>query len=225
VRYVKPGSKLRVGVVEVVRDKGLLTIKDPYSRLEYLVSDDLEVSLLPVPPIHVPLKLSKYLYIKIRNPVIVGKDLDLWVKVPYELAVVVNKELVGVVTPFKVKHILHGNVVDGLVCRYYESKAYSGEPGDVGIEALAKVRVVTNGKPVVLKYVIVPAENLIFYEVRGRYYYEVLRSRRTPVGFFADLTRLPPVEEGVEVARPNPLSSMHVFRGYLTTVRWASWAP
>jgi len=138
---VKRGDSLRYGDVEVSYDSsGRVEACDRYGCLRFHVVGGKEVVLKPVPPLRRPRPLSNCLYLEFPEPLLVGGGVELLVSAPFELEVSVGGVVAGYLSPRPVKHTLVGDVVDGVVCRYYRSRVIDGVEGLEDGEGVVKVR-------------------------------------------------------------------------------------
>ena len=137
------GERIRVGLasIEVTRD-GFLEAKDPYGEVKLKLLRESRVRLRPVPPLNRPKLLTDNVYLEFQEPVVLPpRSAELWMRAPYELSIELEGERVAILSPHKVKYVLLGDVIDGVVCRYYKtSAADSPEALNVeGGEALVRI--------------------------------------------------------------------------------------
>lgn len=194
----------KIGKAEVIKKGDELKLRDSYTEDTYIVEKDSTIELVPVPPLHVPTKITKYLYLKLRKPLVISKEREFWIKVPYELAVLVNSTLIKILSPFIVKHILHGDIVDGIICRYYETEVLENML-DNGIEALTKITFSKVASAGIYDYIIIPVENAYIYESNGKYYFSTVKVEKTSTGIYGHLTKKPPISN-VKLVKKIPLA-------------------
>jgi len=192
--------EIRVGAAEIIKRGTELRIRDPYKDVVYRVEEDSSIDLVPVSPLHVPTKITNCLYLKLIRPLVISRGGEFWVKAPYELAVTVDGTAVDVVTPFKVKYALHGDVVDGVICRYFETDVFDKMP-DEGPEALMKVVFEKTPSTTLYSYVVVPIEGAEIFEYEGKYFFETVKVRKETAGIFGYLTKSPPIEGAWRIQR------------------------
>jgi hypothetical protein len=196
---VTEGSRLVIGEAVIERSNGKLVLSDRYSKSTYLVGKDAEVKLVPAPPFNVPQRVSDYLMMVFKTPLVVTDKMTLWVEGPYEIAVVVEGSIVKYLSPIKVKHALYGDVVDGLVCRYFETPILN-EP--FGKTTVASSKIILEGE--VTKEVnklVIPIKDLRFFESNGRFYYEVIEAELNEESIDIELTREPPIPNAIPIRK------------------------
>jgi len=192
--------EVRVGAAEIIKQGSELRVRDPYKDVVYRVEKNSTVDLIPVPPLHVPAKITNCLYLKLVRPLVISKGGEFWVKAPYELAVTVDGTVVDVVTPFRVKYALHGDVIDGVICRYFETDVFDEIPSE-GFEALMKVVFEKTPSATLYSYIVVPIEGADIFEYEGRYFFETVKVRKEAAGIFGYPTKSPPVEGAWKIQR------------------------
>jgi len=194
---VDVGSKITVGLATIARDKNFLIISDKYHEERFVVDPNSKVNLKPTVPLNVPSRITGYLMVEFKNPLVVSGEKSYWVNVPYELKVIVNGNTVGYVTPVNVKYILYGDIVDGIICRYFKSEVYSEAKGDSTV-ARAMLKFKIKGSKVIRR-IVLPAENVKFYVKDDIYYYEVLEVTSEGKIITVTLTGNPPIKKATMV--------------------------
>jgi len=167
------GDKVVIGEAEVYRDSSRVYVRDRYRTASYMVSKESTVVLKPTTPSNVPLRVADYLLLRFREPVLVSRDVNFWVKAPYELSLIVDDVVLTYVSPFKVKHTLQGEVVGGVICRYFMTDTYFEYPPK-GVEALVKVVVVAK-QATLLENITLPLSKVRIYVGNGGVYYNVVK--------------------------------------------------
>ena len=156
----------------VLTDEGVLSVSDPYIFKDFYVGKDVKVNVRPVLPRNVPRELSESLYIKFNKSILVEDPLSIWIEAPYELLVEVGGSPVATLSPFKVKYILFGDVVEGEICRYYESNIYYSKP-DLGWKA-AYVKILIRNLDSPLSFLYIPLDKVDIHEEDGELFYDPL---------------------------------------------------
>jgi hypothetical protein len=135
------GDRLVYGDVTVEYGvDGRVEACDSYGCHVFRVSGSERVTLNPVPPLHRPRPLSACLYLALSEPVVARDGVEVSLSAPFELEVRVGSIVVGYLSPTRAKYTLVGDVVDGVICRFYRSKlASSGAELGEG-EGLVNVR-------------------------------------------------------------------------------------
>lgn len=186
--------KVKIGEAEVVRVGDRLKVRDRYSVEEFLIDESEEVKVEPSPPINVPQKIASHLMIELESPILISGELEFWVEAPFEVAVKVRDKTIKYLSPIMVKHALYGDIVDGIICRFFKSKV-SSKP--FKSKEVATCKIVANGEEVrPIRKLVLPVENLKLYSINGRVYYETVKVEVDPEVVRVILTREPPVEAG-----------------------------
>lgn len=186
--------KLEIGEAVIAKVERKLILRDRYSYEEFMVSSDEDVELEPAPPIHVPKKIASHLMLSFEKPIVVRGASEFWVEAPYEVAVKIGGKILKYLSPVKVKHALYGDIVDGIICRFFKS-GVSESPTER--EEVAKCKVIVEGGGVgTIKRLVLPVENLMLYKVGRKVYYEVVKVEVEPEIARVTLTREPPVDIG-----------------------------
>jgi len=199
---VSDGDVVKVGNAEVIRRGKELLVKDLYTDRKFKIDREASIELVPVPPVNTPSKLTNVLYLRFKSPIVSTGGCEYWVRVPYELVVMVDESPIVVINPFKTKFTLHGSIIDGLICRYYESEVYDNlsEAEEGTFEGLIKVVVPGSEVAITYEYTIIDIESLdVFRELRKlRVYYEAVTLSPNPYKPFARALNEPSKRRGVE---------------------------
>ena len=186
-------AEIAIGEARIRRDGEVLALEDPYSSETFVLRADEKVVLAPAPPLHVPQKVATHLLIELERPLIASEPAEFWVEAPYEIAVKVEGETIKYLSPVRVKHSLYGDIVDGVVCRYYRSGVYREPPQRL---ETASCKVTVEGEEArVLRKLVLPVENLRLYVWDGRVYYEEAKVELEPDLIRVVMTRHPPLRE------------------------------
>ncbi len=136
------GQSLRYGLVEAsVSENGLFEACDPYGCIRVQLSgENGSVVLNPVAPVYRPRQISGCLYLEFPAMLAVNPPMEVLAVSPFEFEVVVGGSVVGYLSPRRAKYTLIGDVVDGIVCRYYRSRVIGGESELIDGEAVVRIR-------------------------------------------------------------------------------------
>lgn len=209
------GNNVSVGEAAVKRDSERVYVRDRYQEASYIVDKSASVVLRPIPPLNVPIRITEYLLLQFEEPILVNKNMNLWVRAPYELAVLADKTVLTYLTPFKVKHTLHGEVIGGTICRHFLTNTYFRRPVK-GSEALVKLNIVARSTNLV-SGIVIPLSNVKIYVSNGRVYYNVVRVTVNK-GVKVELLSEPPVH-GAELVDTS-LSEAGRFKTYSSDYSW-----
>jgi hypothetical protein len=200
---LEPGEELAVGQARLERSSnGVLEACDPYGCSRLNVRPSVEVRVLPAPASRRLLQVT-HVYVEFESPIHARDGDVVWFHAPIELEVVVDGIPALRLAPIPVKYTLVGDVVDGIVCRYYKSPArLETPPGEHPPgTALAALRVI--GDPAIL-----PGGGVGVYASRlyrdgeGTLYYSLQRLEVEGVNATLRPTQNPPLEGVREVRRP-----------------------
>jgi len=195
-------GELRVGLARIVKDTGKVLVEDPYVRDEFILVDNVPLSVEPVLPAHVPVRLAECVYLDIGEPIIVSGTASIWVTIPYELRVSVGEKTLRVLSPFRVKHTVVGTPYEGMICRWFESTVVPNPNAWDGIEGLVRV-VVESTTSEVIKGIYARLGMLKLYVREGRVpsvFYGTMRgSVRDNVMYVSNVENQPPVNDLKEV--------------------------
>ena len=166
------GDRVSIGEAEVVRDPDRVYVKDRYQKSSYIVSKESEVVLKPIPPLNVPLRITEYLLLQFEEPILINKNMNFWVRAPYELAVLADDAVLTYLTPFKVKHTLFGEIIGGRICRYFMTSTYFRRPSK-GLEALVKISIRAHST-MLIDNIVIPLNNVRIYVSKDKVYYNIV---------------------------------------------------
>ncbi len=131
------------------------------SSINVSLSPDEKIRLLPLPPKGGSLK-ARCLYLSLQHkPVVISpkKTVTLFLSIPFDLGVFVEKEIVDIIPLCKVKYALYGPSDLGVLCRYIDHRVIGTCKerflGDVKI----KISNATDSKARVSK-IVVPLESI-----------------------------------------------------------------
>ena len=212
---VRVGDRVSIGEAEVVRNSDRVYVKDRYQKSSYIVSKESEVVLKPIPPLNVPLRITEYLLLQFQEPLLISKNMNFWVKAPYELAVLADDTVLTYLTPFKVKHTLHGEIIGGTICRYFLTSTYFRRPMK-GSEALVKVSVIARAT-MLMDGIVIPLSNVRIYVSDERVFYNVVRVTVNK-GIKVELLNEAPVPKATAI--DTSLSNVGKFRSYSELYSW-----
>lgn len=142
---VDANSSIKIGEALIERKGNKLALKDAYTQREFTVFEDAVIEVMPSPPLYVPKKITNCLYLQLNIPIVVRSPVTLRVTAPFELIVLVDKEPLLPLSPFRVKHTVVGSPAEGLLCRWFPSELIT-EPEVETVAAALELKV--NGKGV-----------------------------------------------------------------------------
>ncbi len=171
-----PGQWLQIGDVRIERsENGDVVACDRYGCAEARVPRERPVKAAPIPAIHRLLPATPYIYVEFERRIFIDDGEDYWALAPYEVEVYAGNLALVRLSPVKVKYTLVGDVVDGVLARYYRSvAAYDQEelPDPTGT---AVIRFVVKGSSVLLPGIGFNASVSTFYvDENGIIYYPLL---------------------------------------------------
>ncbi|MCS7144175.1 MAG: DUF432 domain-containing protein [Archaeoglobaceae archaeon] len=118
------------------------------SKVEKILFEDAEVYVNPVEPVNLPKKITNYLYIAFKKPVLISpaSKAEIYLTFPIEIAVILKKE--GIIEDIDIfsflsqKFALYGEPRGGIIGRYWESDVFSKIPDvDPFIEGILKLKI------------------------------------------------------------------------------------
>ena len=135
--------------IHVERDNGsfryVRTIDD--SKAEKVLFKDAEVYVNPVEPVNLPKKITNFLYISFRRPVLLspGAVATFYLTFPIEIGVILAEEDVyediDIFSFVKPKYALYGDPYRGVIGRYWESDVFTKVPDlDPLMEGILELR-------------------------------------------------------------------------------------
>jgi len=212
---VNVGDKVSIEEAEVSRDSERVYVKDRYQEASYIVSRESKVVLNPTPPLNVPLRITDYLLLQFQEPMLISKNVNFWVKAPYELAVLADDTVLTYLTPFKVKHTLHGEIIGGTICRYFLTSTYFRRPSK-GSEALVKISIIARATAL-MDGIVIPLSNVRIYVSSGKVFYNVVRVTVNK-GIKVELLSEAPVPGATAI--DTGLSNSGKYRSYSELYSW-----
>lgn len=203
---IEAGQWIEIGDARIERrENGDLEACDRYGCATARIPKGQPVYAAPIPAIYRVLTATPYIYIDFESSVYIEDGEDYWALAPYEVEVYVGDIAVARLSPVEVKFTLVGDIVDGLLARYYKSiAAYTKEelPDPVGT---AVVRFIVRGTSILLPGVGFNAVSTRFYvDSTGLIYYPTLTVEASNGGVVVKTSGDPPLEglrEVVEVRR------------------------
>ena len=170
------GQWIQIGEAVIRRDeRGDLEACDSYGCTRARIPPGRPVYAAPIPAIHRVLAATPYIYVEFEKSVYIEDGEDYWTLAPYEIEVYIGDIALARLSPVSVKFTLIGDVVDGILARYYRSIAtYTREelPDPTGT---AIVRFIVKGASVLMPGVGFPANRAKFYvDSEGLIYYPLL---------------------------------------------------
>ncbi|WP_407356729.1 DUF432 domain-containing protein [Methanolobus sp. WCC5] len=100
-----------------------------------LLNNDGDIVINPIEPVNTPKKLTSFLLIEFRRPVMIrpGDRKTIYLTFPAEIGVFVmdaagNHEVIDIFTFSRVKFTLYGSHSKGLICKYWESDVFTKAP-------------------------------------------------------------------------------------------------
>jgi hypothetical protein len=122
--------------IHVERDNGsfryVRSLDD--SKVEKVLFENAEVYVNPVEPVNLPKKITNFLYISFRRPVLLapGEAATFYLTFPIEIGVILAKEDVyediDIFSFVKPKYALYGEPKGGVIGRYWESDVFTRVP-------------------------------------------------------------------------------------------------
>lgn len=161
------------GDAKVIREGDKLFIQDPYISREYVISRGTGIGVEPSKPVHVPTHITDYLLIKLEKPLYTSEAMLAWVDAPYELDIRLDGVSIGYLTMAKVKYYLYGDVMEGDICRYHQTKIYNEVP-EVEDSDRAYIRLLIKDMRKPLEYIYVHLDDIEIWEEDDTIYYSPL---------------------------------------------------
>ncbi len=193
VYTLEPGDKLRIGeaYIEYGGD-GVLVAGDRYGERRVFL-DGVPVRVYPVQPLNRPRRLTSCLALGLDAELVLpGEPRCYWFRAPVELAVAAGGVVIAHLSPLMVKHTLVGEIVDGVVCRFYRTGVYREPPKPSEGEALVMIRF-RQSPSIRLQLVVFPIDTAdIYVDSNGVPYYEAVEAAYTGGQVAFKLTDQPP---------------------------------
>lgn len=141
-------------------------------------SKDYTISVIPIPPVTMPSKISEHVMLKLKIPLIIdsGGQLEKYTTMPIELAVIRKNDdsrlLPSVIDTFSVgnpKYTLYGEPDNGLIARFHQIMLYDSldrVPYSSNNFDQAKIKIsITNRTetPIKLNRIVLPASQMNFF--------------------------------------------------------------
>jgi len=173
---IMPGQWLRIGDVRIERSEdGDVVACDAYGCAEARVPPERPVKAAPIPAVHRLLPATPYIYVEFERRLYIEDGEDYWVLAPYEIEVYAGDLALVRLSPVKVKYTLVGDIVDGILARYYRSYAAYDQHELPDPTGTAVVRFIVRGSSVLLPGIGFNASVTNFYvDERGIIYYPLL---------------------------------------------------
>jgi hypothetical protein len=171
---LRVGGEALIGEARIERGPdGLVRGCDPHGCVEVVARPEVPVALAPIPAGRRLLEVS-CIFVEFERPVYAEPGDTIWFHAPLDIDLRVGRVSAARLAAVRVKYTLLGDVVDGLLCRYYRSPASLGgppaEPGP-GV-ALAAARVggeagVHQGAALAADSRLYVGGGLVYYEMHG----------------------------------------------------------
>lgn len=170
------GQEVRLGDALIRRnDMGDLEACDRYGCVGARVPPKRYVYVVPIPAIYRVLSATPYIYVDFLQRILIEEGEDYWTLAPIELEVYAGELALVRLSPVMVKHTLIGDVVEGILARYYKADAVFDEEQLEYKLGTAIVRLVVRGSSVLLPGIGFNADGVDFYvDEYGRLYYPLL---------------------------------------------------
>ena len=174
---LEPGSWIEVGEARIERSSnGDVKACDSYGCTEARVPPGSPVYAAPIPSIHRVLAATPYIYVEFEKSVYINEGEDYWALAPYEVEVYTSNIAIARLSPVKVKFTLVGDVVDGILARYYRSEVGYRQDELPDPTGTAVVRFIVYGGDIVLPGVGFNAsQSKVYVDDDGLIYYPNLR--------------------------------------------------
>ncbi len=171
-----PGAEVEVGKARVAwSPEGLLEACDPHGCSRLKVPSGVAVRLIPTPAVQRLLRVD-YIYVEFENPVYVEEGDKVWFYAPIELNVSVSSLEAARLSPVDVKFTLVGDIVDGVICRYYKSPAGLNEaPGSPPEGSAVAVALVARGSGILRGMGVGASFSRLYMDGEGVLYYSLQR--------------------------------------------------
>lgn len=173
---LRPGDKIEIGEAKIERlENGDVVACDTYGCAEARVPPGREVRAAPVPAIHRLITVTPYIYVEFERRVFIDAGEDYWALAPYEIEVYVEETVLTRLSPTPVKYTLIGDVVEGVLARWYRSPVEYEQAGLPDPTGTAVVRFLVRNSGVLLPGVGFNALNTRFFvDENGLLYYPLL---------------------------------------------------
>ena len=203
-------GELSVGNALIRRDSNELYVKDQYGERTFMIDPDSNVEVLPVHPIYRLGNLTSTLYLKITTPIVGIGGKSYWLSIPYDLLIMVDGKPIAILSPFRIKYTLFGNITEGFICRYHESGVFR-ESREVGNEyGRLLVSMPLNSKVGMYEFVLINMNSIKIFRSRKelKVYFEVVRLPTDPFKPFAEPLGRPPKKDLEVVTVPKDVSTL-----------------
>lgn len=173
---IGPGEEIQLGEATIKRtEEGDLEACDRYGCVSARVPPERFVYVVPIPAIYRVLSATPYIYVDFMKRILIEEDEDYWTLAPIELEVYAGELALVRLSPIMVKHTLIGDVLEGVLSRYYKADAVFDEDQLEYKLGTAIVRFIVKGSSVLLPGVGFNASGVEFYvDEQGRLYYPLL---------------------------------------------------
>ena len=173
---LKAGDWIRIGKARIERrDNGDLVACDEYGCTTARIPVSQSVYAAPIPALYSVLAATPYIYVDFESSVFIEDGEDYWTLAPYEIEVYVKDLAIARLSPIDVKFTLIGDIIDGILARYYRSIAafdIHELPDPLGT---AIVRFIVRGSSILLPGIGFNASTSRFYvDDNGLIYYPLL---------------------------------------------------
>ncbi|MCE4610625.1 MAG: DUF432 domain-containing protein [Desulfurococcales archaeon] len=202
---IGPGDSLVLGEARIERrEDGDVTACDRYGCVEARVPPYLDVMAAPAPAIQRLLTATPYIYVEFEKRVYIEEGEDYWTLAPIEIEVYVRDTVLTRLSPAPVKFTLIGDVVDGLLARWFKSTIGYDRDELPDVEGTAIVRFIAKTTGVLVPGVGFNAANASFYAGDdGSIYYSLLTVEVDGNILTAKVSDAPPLNGLREVIYPS----------------------
>jgi len=107
----------KTDLFEIEREKGAFVYRRGEKEIR-IVTETLELEVLPLPPIHLPEKISPFFMVNFEPVVMGGKSRTIvFLKIPCEIGVFVDGMQIDVIGDEGLRYILYGPPSGGYICK------------------------------------------------------------------------------------------------------------
>jgi len=192
---IEPGERLALGKATITREQnGDLTACDMYGCASARVPPERDVYAVPIPGIYRVLPVTPFIYVDFTKRIFVEQGEDYWITAPYEIEVYIGDLALTRLSPVIVKHTLVGDIIEGILARYYKSDAVF-DFEDLKYDGYtAIVRFFVRGASVLLPGIGFKAEGVELYvDKEGRVFYPLVEVSVENDFVTAKTTNRPPI--------------------------------
>jgi len=204
---LEPGSWIEIGYIRIERSSnGDLKACDSYGCSEARIPPERMVYAAPIPAVYRVLAATPYIYVEFEREVYIDDGEDYWILAPYEVEVYAGDIAVTRLSPVRVKFTLIGDVVEGILARYYKSMAAYVQEELPDPTGTAVVRFIVRGSSVLLPGIGFNAlESKFYVDDSGLIYYPLIEVEAGEGSVTAKNTGRPPKDGVREIVSTGPV--------------------